>query len=692
MADQSFFKELRKRKVFQTAAIYGAVAWGLTEVIVTIVEQLFLPTWVSTLAVIVFVVGFPVTMFLAWTFDITSEGIQRTTISSRRGKASIAASLLLLIAGTAGLFFLIKPAIQQANNVTVAATVIPNSVAVLPFENVSRLADDLYLSEGLSDELRDQLGRVTGLQIAARSSSVAIRNQAIGATTMSATLGVEYLVEGSLRRRGNRLSISVQVIDGATGLAVWADNYERGPLEMLIVQQDIARAVLNVVYPEKVSTTLPAPTTNDASAHEFMLLARHYEYQVRENPVVDFELQLKAINFYRQAVEADPDSALGHSRLAAALMYAGDFAGAEEPIARAMAINPELSDVQTTLGNFLHFTLGIDAAYSALARGAELGPNNVDALSSYAAIAWTHEGAEVAESLFRRAISLDRVSLSRYADLGNFFGKNGYREDTLEVVDTIAATFDTVRSYHVITRLLELTGDVDEAIAWALRARDREPNNPETRSILTELYAAIGDFDTATALANDIHIGLLFQMRRYDEVIDEGGILLLDEPNDVLLRYLLAFAFNVTGQFENALRMLDSTGLSGDLGETKRFADVEALLYLVDSLNGIGETDAADQIAQQIAGNLTANLDWWTDVHLACALAVLNRDNEALKHLEKTRSSPRLPWESMLRDAPCFSRYQENPDYLALLEFFETRKTQLRERLPATLAKHRVSL
>jgi hypothetical protein len=92
MSDNSFFGELRKRKVVQTAAIYGAVAWGVTEVLVTVVEQPFLPQWVSTLTVIGFVVGFPVAMFLAGTFDITSEGLQRTTVTSRRGAASIAVS------------------------------------------------------------------------------------------------------------------------------------------------------------------------------------------------------------------------------------------------------------------------------------------------------------------------------------------------------------------------------------------------------------------------------------------------------------------------------------------------------------------------------------------------------------------------------------------------------------------------
>ncbi len=142
--DRSFIAELRERKVPQVAAIYVAVAWGVTEIVVTVVEQLFLPQWLATLAVTGFVVGFPVAMFLAWTFDITSDGIQRTEVSSRRGQASIALATLLLLAGTAGLFLLIKPAMQSTARDAGAPEILPNSVAVLPFANASNDAADNY--------------------------------------------------------------------------------------------------------------------------------------------------------------------------------------------------------------------------------------------------------------------------------------------------------------------------------------------------------------------------------------------------------------------------------------------------------------------------------------------------------------------------------------------------------------------
>ncbi len=279
MAGASFFAELRKRKVLQAAAIYGAIAWGVTEIVVTVVEQLFLPQWISTLAVIGFVVGFPVAMFLSWTFDLTSEGIQRTAISSRRGTASIALSITLLVAGTAGLFLLIKPSIQETERGPAAPEVMPNSIAVLPFENTGQDPDDAYLSEGLSDELRDQLSRVSGMRVAARSSSVAAREQRMDALAISTKLRVANLVEGSVRRQGNTLRISVQLIEGKSGLSLWSETFSRGPRELLTMQEMIAEHIAMEVFPDG-GPIVVKPATSNASANELLLLARHYEQQV----------------------------------------------------------------------------------------------------------------------------------------------------------------------------------------------------------------------------------------------------------------------------------------------------------------------------------------------------------------------------------------------------------------------------
>ena len=322
MPDNTIFSELRKRKVFQTAALYIAVAWGATEMLVTVADRLFLPSWIGTLVVIAFVVGFPVAMFLAWTFDVTPEGIQRTTMGTRRGKASLAIAMALLVAGTTALFLLIQPTLQQQESGGTTVAVVPNSLAILPFVNAGQNADDAWLSEGLSDELRDQLGRVAGIRVAARSSSVAARAQGLDALAISERLRVANLVEGSLRREGDRLKVSVQLIEGESGLVLWSRTFERGPRELVNVQNSIATLLAQHILPDAGPITAE-PATLDYTANELMLLARHKLQQVRDRQQVDMEALQESVRLYRQATEADPRSALAHSRLADVLLGQG---------------------------------------------------------------------------------------------------------------------------------------------------------------------------------------------------------------------------------------------------------------------------------------------------------------------------------------------------------------------------------
>ncbi len=698
MSESGFFAELRKRKVFQVAAIYVAVAWGVTEFVVTVVEQLFLPPWVSTLAVICFIAGFPFAMFLAWAFDISSEGIRRTTISSRRGKVSIVASLFLLIASTAGLFFLIKPSIQDRSGLTRTTAIHPNSIAVLPFENASHDPDDEYLSVGLSDELRDQLGRISGLRIAARSSSIVVQGLEVDAMVMSAKLGVAALVEGSLRRRGNTLRISVQLIDGRTGLALWTESFDRGPQELLSVQQAIAEQIVKHVLPE-AQDFVATPATRIASANELMLLARYHEQKVRDSQEGDEDALLNAIRLYREATAADPESALAHSRLAGALLFLGNLEAVEAPIFRALSLDPNLSEVQDTLGLY-YWTRGLPGAGIAYERAVELNPNNADALANYAywswfnARKWSGSDSEDTAKLYRRALELDPLSLSRYSALGEYLGKTGRADETFEIIRRVEELFDEVDSYVLIAWLHELIGNIDQSIAWTIRAKNLEPGNPLHNAKLADLYGEIGDFDTALLLEPEPGVGLLFKMRRYQELIDIAEFLMIEEPEDKVLRYLLAFAYNATGQFESAVWVLGSTGLPDSVINGARLGDdMEGYMTLVNSVYGAGELQVADELAEfWVSGKRPPESDWWGHTYTACALAVLGRDSEALQRLQSSMQSSRLARDPILRDSTCFQRYSDEPIYQAVLQHFDEQRSKLRARLPLTLAEFGVTL
>jgi TolB-like protein/Tfp pilus assembly protein PilF len=700
MSDNSFFRELRKRKVFQTAAIYVAVAFGVVEIMVTVVEQLFLPQWVSTLAVIGFVMGFPIAMFLAWTFDLTREGLQRTAMTSRRGKASIAGSIVLLIAGTAGLFFLIKPSLQNQQAQTGSLSIVPNSIAVLPFDNSGLDPKEAYLANGLSDELRDQLGRISGIRIAARSSSIAARDQKLDALAISTKLGVANLVEGSVRRQGNNLKVSVQLIEGASGLSLWSEIFDRSPNELLIVQQTIAEAVARIVLPG-AETVVAEPATRDSTANELMWLARSYDQQVRDRQAVDVDTMLKAVSLYREAIEADPGSALAYSRLAGALLYLGELDAAEAPIFKALSLNPNLSEVQNTLGEF-YWVRGLPEANTAFARAVELNPNNPDALLNYANILWhqydlyTNIVDDLA-TLYRRALDLDRLSLRRHAALGDYLGKEGRVEETRLVIRDVQELFDNAESYRLISWLTELNGELDKAIGWTIRARDLEPDNPDHQAKLAELYASIGDIETSLRLEPEPSVGLLFLMRSYPELIDIAEFLMIEEPGDMEVRYLLAFAYVTTGQTESAIHVLKSTGLPDSMfsGVVRTVSEIEAFFTLINALAALNQPDS-NETARSLA-EWNEETPWWGDiswqaVFRGCNLAILGRHEDALKMLSRAQESNRLVWPPHIYDSYCFQQYAEDPTYLEILRKQEERRTALRKRLPATLAEFGVSL
>ena len=685
MPPKSFFTELRERKVVQAAVIYSVAAWGVTEVVVTFVEQLFLPQWVSTLAVIGFVVGFPVAMFLAWTFDITPDGIERTSVGSRRARVSIAGAALLLIAGTAGLFTLINPTIESRQKSAAMSGIVPNSIAVLPFEDTGLGPDELHLNSGISDELRDQLGRVQALRIAARSSSIAAQDRALDAKERASRLGVANLIEGSIRRRGNTLRISVQLIEGHTGLSIWSETFDRAPQELLSVQQAIADRIIAMVLPDQTGVVAKAATST-ASANELMLLARHNEQIVRSRPEVDTETLLYAISLYRRAAEADPESALAHSRLAGALIYLGDLKGAEAPIFKALSLDPDLSEVQDTLGLY-YWSIGLPGAGVAFKRAIELNPNNADALAHTAYWTWFQYRTDGVEDAYRRALELDPLSLNRYADLGVFVGKRGDVEKTRDIIRRVQDLFEGVDANLLIANLFDLTGDVDQSIAWVLRTIELEPTNAAHTAYLAELYADIGNFETASTSQPEPSIGLLFKMRRYHELIDIAEFMMIEEPDDLEIRYLLGFAYTAVGQYEQAIRILSSTGLPDSIdGGARTAGELDGFTTFIDAVFASGEVEVAHTFVEwRNREGQTQSRDWWVDTTTACTESILGNDEAALRLLVRIRQSPRLAWDAHLRDRACFKRLAEYPEYNETLTHFDRKRAAIRARLPATL-------
>ena len=692
--------ELSRRRVLQVALVYAAVAWSITEVVSFLIEALpVFPAWSKALIAIVFVVGFPVAMFLAWRFDIGPGGIRRTQAATAEGRATIAAAVILLAGATAGLFYLIYPSVvEQAGGpvVPVARELAPeNSVAVLPFANTSANEDDLYVSEGLGDELREQLASVAELRVAARSSSTLFRDEAIGAVTVAERLGVRKLVEGTMRKQDDRLRVTVQVIDGMSGFQDWTQVYEFVQDDLATIQQEISADVLQQLLPGLgAQLAIAGPATLNASAYDLMLLANHYFQQIKDAPVIDLGMLVRVIEFYEQATIADPESAIAFSRLGEALLTLGDVDSAEKAIFKAMAIDAELSEVQNTLGLY-YWTRFLPGSGAAHLKATELNQNNADAQEKYGKWLWHQQITDDVEPYFLRALDLDPMSLLRYLDLGHFYGISNRREEARAIADRIKSRFSGADAYMALGRIYELTGDVDEGIYWALRARELAPDELLKSWFAAELYARIGDFEGAHFFEDPMgSFNILYWERRYEEMIELGEELVFDQPNQIQLWYGLARAYVATGQYDQAIYVLQSNGLPDQaLVDARRANGVEALVTLADALNETGQTDRAHQYATWLAKKFASLSDtgagdsWWPNFYEACSLSILGRDDEALAALERVNNSIGLLWYPQLVDAPCFRKYESEPRYRAVVAAYEDRLQMLREHLPDTLAR-----
>lgn len=691
--------ELNRRRVPQIALVYAVIAWIVTEVVSFLVDALpVLAGWPETPIAIAFVVGFPITMFLAWRFDIGPGGIKRTPAASTEGRTTVVAAVVLMLSATAGLLYLIYPRVLERSEIsgrqsgeTIAE---PNTIAVLPFANASGNPQDLYISEGLGDVLRDRLGSIEGMRVAARSSSVIFREPTIDAIAIGQRLGVSRLIEGQMQKEGEQLRISIQIIDGRTGFQVWTGTFNRNARNLLAIQQDIAQEVVRRLLPERNEALAASePASSDASAYELMLLARHYYQQVREESIVDLGTLMKSIDLYRQATLADPDSALAHSRLGAALLYLGDVEAAEGPIFRALAINPDISEVQYTLGlyRWMRYLPGSGKAHE---RAVELDPHNPDALEAYGKWIWVQMMTDQVEPYFIRALEIDPMSVNRYADLGNYYGMSGMRDKARAVAEQIPERFTDTNAYMIVARILELTGAIDEAIAWALRARELSPDNPEASWMVAELYARIGDFEAAHHFEGDRAFNLLYWERRYEDMIALGEELVLEQPNQIQIWYGLAHAYAATGRFEQAVHVLRSQEQPEHaLSESRRANDVEALVTFADALNELGDTERALELAAWMDEMLDVMLEsgghdaWWPYLYSACTRAILGQDAVALERLEKMAGAMGLPWYPFLVDAPCFRKFASEPRYQAVVEAIDERMRKLREQLPDTLSR-----
>jgi TolB-like protein len=366
MNPHNFLDELKRRHVYRVAIAYAVVAWLFVQVATQVFPFFEIPNWVVRLVVLLTIFGFPGALIIAWAFEMTPEGLKRDADIapneyiprwSTRSFAALIVSIAILAAGVP-LFQLSRSKPTWLPWANAAPTLSQKSIAVLPLLNESGNSGDEYFSDGLSEELIAALAQIKGLKVIGRSSSFRFKDQKEDSKRIGEKLGVSTLLEGTVRKNGDRVRIVAELVNAEDGSELWSGTFDRELKDIFAVQAEIAKAVATSLELRLLGTeddSAKNVATKSVEAHNAYLQGQFY-FQSR-----NLEGYLKAVSFFDQAIQFDPAYALAYAKRSEAWTWIGDLSSERQKEAwskatsdgeRAVAIEPNLAEGHAALGSF----------------------------------------------------------------------------------------------------------------------------------------------------------------------------------------------------------------------------------------------------------------------------------------------------------------------------------------------------
>ncbi|MEJ2547677.1 MAG: hypothetical protein P8125_07640 [Gemmatimonadota bacterium] len=441
---QRFFAELKRRHVFRIAAVYGGVGFVIVQAADVFVPALHLPPWILSAIAFLVILGFPIAILIAWAFELTPDGLKRTDDAAtgeieeivaqpagRRWPIGLAALAGVILIGLSG-WWLVTGRMRGTGTY--------DSIAVLPFANLSGNEDLEYFSDGLSEELLNALAGVEDLRVAARTSSFAFKGTNVDIRTIADSLGVETVLEGSVRRSGDQVRITVQLIDAEHGFHLWSKEYDRGLEDVFATQDEIASQVTSALIPRLQAEEVPSTRggTKNVEAYDRYLKGRE-KWRTR-----DVELLLEAVDDFRGALRLDPEFALAWSGLADAIdaLVWREISQAEMlpegrlAALRALALDPQMAEGWVSAGVLAaEFDGDHEVGELALHRALELRPSYANANQQLSGLLTNVGRVEDARPYIERAVELDPLSGFFYINFGDHLTVAGEPERAREAYE-----------------------------------------------------------------------------------------------------------------------------------------------------------------------------------------------------------------------------------------------------------------
>ena len=499
-----FWAELKRRRVIRVLAIYVLVGWLVIGAAETLLPNLNLPDWSVTLVIALVVLAFPIVVVLAWIFDIGPKGIEITAAAARAVEESPEKQEVTA-----------EEAPQVLSATPVEDSEDRHSIAVLPFLNLSGDPENEYFSDGIAEEILNLLTKLPQLRVASRTSSFKFKGEKIDIPEAAGKLGVNKILEGSVRRAVDRVRITAQLIEVDTDSHLWSETYDRELKDVFAIQDDIARSIvaaLEVTLTPRDRRAIQNVATSDVQAYDYYLRGRQYFYKFTRQQFHN------ANRMFLKAIEQDPNYALAYAGMAdvySALYQWADSSKenirkADAASIKAITLDPDLAEAHAARGTALAINNKHDEAEQAFENAILLNPGLYEPYYFYGRDCLSAGKFEKAARLFTEACKVrpedyqaPRFLSMTYAQLGRDKEQEAASKRTLECVEKhVDLHPDDARALTFGALALVERGQPDRAREWSERALDADRDEPSIMYNVACAYSLLGETDEAIELLN----------------------------------------------------------------------------------------------------------------------------------------------------------------------------------------------
>jgi TolB-like protein/Flp pilus assembly protein TadD len=543
--------ELSRRKVLRTMGAYAVAVFAVLQLMDAAVEPLRLPDWLPTVVVITLILGFPVVFLLAWQFDVTSGGVKRTKPAGLLTSTQSFLMFSFMLVATAGLglgFYqyysnVFESDAQQATQSFVDQRTFSapeNSIAVLPFADMSEEGNQAHFSDGIAEEILNLLAQVNGLHVAARTSSFAFRDGATNIQEIGQLLNVSTVLEGSIRFSGNRIRMTAQLINVEDGYHIWSETFDREMNDVFAIQDEVASSIANALVDSFAGLSeKPAGRTRNLAAFEAYRTGRLHWW--RRSPQ---EIQ-KAIELFANALEHDPQYAPAYAAIADSLVLLSLYGNitqlkaverAQPMIEKALAIDPESAEAFAALG-LARWQIGqTDSAESALRQALSLNEDYIPAHLWLAGLLGEQGRIPERGQVLQTAMAIDPLNeLLAINYAGNHYVQGDYEAARDLLSGLIQIRPDSVTLLRTMSGYASANGDLAEGWKYANQSFDLEPESPVVIGLMAKSWMELGEMDRAEELLRQ-------------------GLEIAEDNSDLKVQYY--FLMLISGRVEEAERVV----------------------------------------------------------------------------------------------------------------------------------------